>query len=230
MPKMNFLPLATDAWIADTAHLSRVERGLYMDLLILMWRSPECRVPNQIEWIARRLNCSEEEIPLLETVLAEFTQTCGNWRTQKRLLKEWNYVKKTAGKRSDAAKARWNKEKDTCKRIANAVHTQCEWNAPTPTPTLSVPSDKSDGPSGDFDPLKLMFDAGVALLAGAGKSERAARSILGRWRREHGVEAVIAALSSARREGAIEPISFIEASLKRRRRDDETKYVAQVGY
>ena len=44
------LLLWTDAWVADTKHLSRLERGTYLDLLVLMWRTPGCRVPNDDEW------------------------------------------------------------------------------------------------------------------------------------------------------------------------------------
>jgi hypothetical protein len=38
------LPLFTDAILADTAHLSHEEFGAYMRILILMWRTPECRI------------------------------------------------------------------------------------------------------------------------------------------------------------------------------------------
>lgn len=65
-----------------------------------------------------------------------------------------------------------------------------------------------------IDPAKLLFDSGVALLGLAGIAEAKARPILGKWRRAHGDEAVIAALGTAKREGAIDPVSFIEACLR----------------
>lgn len=70
------------------------------------------------------------------------------------------------------------------------------------------------------DPEKVMFDAAVALLRTVGKSETQARSVAGKWKRDYGPEAVIAAMSAAKREGAVDPIPFIEAALKRRARDD----------
>lgn len=70
------------------------------------------------------------------------------------------------------------------------------------------------------DPAKVMFDSGIALFARSGIAERSARSMLGRWLRDHGAEAVIVALGCAQREGAIDPKSFIEGSLRNGRRTD----------
>jgi uncharacterized protein YdaU (DUF1376 family) len=41
MVKLPFMPLVTDAWIAETCHLTRLQRGTYHYLLVLMWRSVE---------------------------------------------------------------------------------------------------------------------------------------------------------------------------------------------
>lgn len=124
MAELPFLPLATDAWLADTSHLDRAERGLYMDLLVLMWRTPGCRVPADRGWIARKLRVSEAEIPTLEIIISEFCQTTGNWITQKRLSKEFERALQTSKKQSGRAKSRWNKDND-----------ESRGNAPTPTPT-----------------------------------------------------------------------------------------------
>lgn len=64
------------------------------------------------------------------------------------------------------------------------------------------------------DPAKIMFDAGIRLMGDAGVPERQARAIIGRWRTQHGAEAVIAALGRAQREGAIDPVSFIEGCFR----------------
>lgn len=72
----------------------------------------------------------------------------------------------------------------------------------------------STAPEDSADPVKVMFDAGRRLLLAAGKSPAAAGKILGKWRSEHGVEAVIAALGEAQRHGAIEPVAYIERSLR----------------
>lgn len=69
-------------------------------------------------------------------------------------------------------------------------------------------------PDNVVDPEKVMFDAGRALLTAAGISAEAAGRLLGRWKRDHGAEAVIIALGKAQREGAIDPKSFIEGCLR----------------
>lgn len=79
----------------------------------------------------------------------------------------------------------------------------------------SVSSLRSDtGAAAPPDPAKVLFDSGIALLAKSGISEKRARPILGKWRSIHGDEAVIAALGTAQREGAIDPVAFIERCLR----------------
>ena len=47
------LPLWTDAYLADTTHLTYAESGMYLAILMHMWRCPGCRIPNDQEWLAR---------------------------------------------------------------------------------------------------------------------------------------------------------------------------------
>jgi uncharacterized protein YdaU (DUF1376 family) len=122
------LPLFTDAWVADTKHLSRLERGTYHDLIVLMWRSPECRVPNDDAWLGKRLGMTANEVVAeLRPLIAEFCHVDGNWVTQKRLKKEWDWCSKRASKNSVSAKSRWDNEKDSCERNATD---SCERSAP----------------------------------------------------------------------------------------------------
>lgn len=143
MAEFPSLPLFTDSWLADTAHLTRAERDIYMHLLILCWRSPECRVPNEMDWLCRRLRCAEDEVEMLEKVISEFMTSTGNWLYQKRLTKEFNYLRKNSKKQSDLAKRRWNKEKDTSHSTATRhdggtsqgdATRHASGNAPHPTP------------------------------------------------------------------------------------------------
>lgn len=163
MSQLPALPLWIDAWVADTAHLTRAERGLYHDLLVLMWKTPGCRVPNDLAWISRKLRCSDEERGVLEVIIAEFCQSTGNWIAQKRLQKEFDFVCERSKKQSARVKSRWEKEKA-------AYH----GNTPTPTPT---PTQKVEGvskdtpksaPSGPELPLQskpALIDMGTAQAA-----------------------------------------------------------------
>ena len=130
MAKFPALPLWTDAWVADTHHLRVCERGLYIDLLILMWRSPKCRVPNDEIWLAKHLGVPAKDF---KPLIKEFCQCDGNHITQKRLLREFFYLRKRRAQQSARAKVRWRKEKDMCRSDAasgNALST------PTPTPII----------------------------------------------------------------------------------------------
>jgi len=118
------LLLWTDAWIADTVHLSRHERGIYIDLLVLMWRTPGCRVPNDNNWLAKHMRMSAKEVSTeLRPIIEEFCQSAGNYLCQKRLQKEFVRAFRHSEKQAARAKRRWEKEKDLCRgNAAHALH------------------------------------------------------------------------------------------------------------
>jgi hypothetical protein len=72
-----------------------------------------------------------------------------------------------------------------------------------------------------IDPEKVMFDQGRAFLAANAIGDPKAGRLLGRWKGEFGAEAVIVALGKAQREGAIEPISYIEGVLRSGKRAND---------
>lgn len=80
---------------------------------------------------------------------------------------------------------------------------------------------KDTGAKAPRDPAKVMFDSGVSLLTEAGVAECKARSLLGKWRKAHGEEAVIAAIGRASRESAINPVEFIEGRLRFQKRSSQ---------
>lgn len=67
------------------------------------------------------------------------------------------------------------------------------------------------------DPERVMFDAGIRLLTQKGRTEGAARSLIGKWKKEQGTGAVIEALAAAQRQDAIEPVGFIEGRWRKHR-------------
>ena len=127
MAQFPALDIFTDSWLADTANLPRVDRDIYFHLLILIWRSPSCRIPAELDWAARKLRCSTPETEILKSVMSEFCQTDGNWVTQKRLTKEYKLALERSRKQSDRAKSRWHNDKVVCRG-----------NAPTATATATV--------------------------------------------------------------------------------------------
>lgn len=97
--------------------------------------------------------------------------------------------------------------------LSNSPHPPPSSSSPSPSPEVSEANASGGAAPPDADPIdpeKLVFDQGIRLLAAAGVDEAKARRLLGKWKRDHGPPAVIAALGSAQRAGAIDPVSFIE--------------------
>jgi uncharacterized protein YdaU (DUF1376 family) len=109
------LPLWTDAYLSDTDHLTFTEHGVYMRLLMLIWRTPGCRIPNDVTWICRRLRCSDEEYQsLVRPVIEEFCLSTGNYVSQKRLTKQRKWLEDKSEQQRARAKSRWDNEKNGC--------------------------------------------------------------------------------------------------------------------
>src|SRR4051812_20947987 len=96
MSEFPSLPLFTDAFIADTGHLSATETGAYLMLLMMAWRLPECRLPDNDAKLAKWARVDGRSWARVKTKVMEFwTLEDGFW-TQKRLLTERHKVRKQA--------------------------------------------------------------------------------------------------------------------------------------
>jgi uncharacterized protein YdaU (DUF1376 family) len=137
--------LWTDAWIADTHHLTVELRGAYMDLLILMWRTPGCRVPNNDHWLAHHLGYTPNQVAtLVRPLIAEFgTLVAGaDFVAQKRLQREFAVAHARKEKAASAIRSRWAKKKTNSQVIHSSP-------APAPAPehsTVQVQVTGTEGP------------------------------------------------------------------------------------
>lgn len=210
LPYFNMYPRDFEA---DTSHLTLEEDGAYNRLLRLCWMTPGCTIPDDDAWIMRRMRVDQEIYDrVVRVVLDEFfcrkNGRVGNARIAKEfeISTEAHKRRVTAGKAGVAAKSLKGNEKG----LSNA---KAMLKQPEPEPDIySV--DKSTGAEAPIDPEKVMFDSGRKLLTAAGISSAKAGSLLGKWRRDHGAEAVITALGRAQREGAIDPVGFIEGCFR----------------
>ncbi len=228
------IPFFGDAYLADTRHLSLEEHGAYLQLLMIAWRSDGCRLPNDDDRIARMLGITGARWRKLKpTVMAFWQLQQGHWY-QGRLIKERQFVDEKRAKNSASANARWeakspeNKQDGECERIY-------EGNAPPPSPTEEEGSeDKSSGtvvphPAADF--CKAVFDSGVSLLTGSGTTEKAARSLIGRWRKSLGDPEIMTLIRDA--EGKSDPGAWITAAVATRshkHNNGADKYVSESGH
>jgi hypothetical protein len=82
----------------------------------------------------------------------------------------------------------------------------------------SIPSSNEDGraddfsndpTSPDFDPVKALFDTGIRVLGAAGVKQPTARSLIGKWRKDHGDDPVALALAAAEAQHISQPLEWI---------------------
>ena len=212
MAEFPALPLWTDSYLADTLHLSDAEHGLYLRLLMLMWRSPECRIPNDDDWLARQLRKTHAEVAeYVRPLIKEFCQSDGNWITQRRLLKERDYVRRTSKAQSVRAKSGWQKRKVSSPDDA-ARHQS--GNAPTPTPTPLTEAKASSGESPPDDLKAVIFGKGLEWLGKqSGRKIENLRPMVGRWCAQHGDGRTLEAMREAQKDGPVDPVAYIEKIL-----------------
>ena len=142
MAEFPAMPLWTDAYLADTRHLSAAEHGAYLLLMMEAWRRPSCSLPDNDALLARLACMSDVEWSAVkENVLAFWTLNSRSktWQ-QKRLMKEHEYLQDKRQKNKDAAAKRWNKtENENADGYAKAMP-KASQPTPTPTPLKKEPS------------------------------------------------------------------------------------------
>jgi|GEM_PF-1638006 len=118
MSKAPAMPLFVDAYMADTMHLTEAEDGVYMRLLMCMWRMGG-KLPNDDTLLARFARITKTQwVRKYRPVLICFFDEKDDVLTQKRLKKELDYVSKNVeknranGKRGGRPKSLKNKETD----------------------------------------------------------------------------------------------------------------------
>lgn len=86
------MPFYTDAYLADTTHLSTEEHGAYLLLLLWMWRQNGSMLPAKDAELARICGLSVKRWKTVRPVLERFfTITAEGWQ-QKRLHATWQEV------------------------------------------------------------------------------------------------------------------------------------------
>lgn len=171
MAEFPAMPLWTDAYLADTRHLSAAEHGAYLLLMMEAWRRPSCSLPDDDNLLSRLACMSHNEWGAAKDAVMAFWTLDGKSKTwkQKRLSKEHEYLQEKRKKNRVAAAKRWNDtEKDTANGYANAMP-KASQPTPTPTPPKKEPSVPKKGTRipDEFEP-----DLDAAVAAGL-RPERA---------------------------------------------------------
>lgn len=158
------MPLFIDAFIADTMHLSAEETGAYLLLLMSMWRH-NGSVPDDDKDNARITRLGMKKWRAMKPRLMEFITVENDRLTQKRLQKEWSYVKSRSQKQSKNSRARWdavpNKNKDIADATAypkksNGISPHTHTHKDTTLSRVGVIANANDPP--EKLPVKLAFN------------------------------------------------------------------------
>jgi hypothetical protein len=180
--------------------------------------------------IARMTGGTEPEVSLL---LRELESTGVFSRDRKgviysrRMIKDAELSKKRAkagslGGRANTGKNKQNSgllEQNPSKHEANDQAKR--GNTRKKEPNGSIIHSEPNGSVGDadIDPVKILFDLGVAILSAAGQPPGNARSLLGKWRKGFGDAAVIEALTDCRARAISNPVEWMPKRLAASRRD-----------
>jgi uncharacterized protein YdaU (DUF1376 family) len=115
MAEFPAFPLWTDAYLGDTNHLTTIEHGAYLLLLITLWRSKTQELPDDDMLLARYTRTTSQQWARLRPILETFFEIKSGVWVQNRLSDEWVAVKQNSRRQSDKAKARWLKVKESPK-------------------------------------------------------------------------------------------------------------------
>jgi uncharacterized protein YdaU (DUF1376 family) len=130
------LPLFTDAFIADTGHLSAQETGAYLMLLMMAWRLPTCSLPDDDAKLAKWARVDRRTWARIKPAVMDFWELHDGTWTQKRLTKEREIVSKRAevarqnGQHGGRPKPLKNKDADNPEGSLRVSQTK----APNPNP------------------------------------------------------------------------------------------------
>ena len=136
MAQFPAFPLWTDAYLGDTTHLTTIEHGAYLLLLIIAWRSKDGTLPDDDYLLARYTKLSKAQWRRVKPILEPFyTIENGKW-IQQRLIDELDAVRQFSKRQSKKGKARWLKNKDSSiAGVSSGLNPSDASPTPTPTPT-----------------------------------------------------------------------------------------------
>lgn len=126
MAEFPTMPFHTDAYLADTRHLTTTEHGAYLLLLITMWRNGGW-LPNEEKLLRRYTGLDRRQWKRIEpTVMTFFNEENGKL-VHGKVSDVYDSVMTRSKNASNSARAKWRKYNETGN--ANACKTQSERNA-----------------------------------------------------------------------------------------------------
>jgi uncharacterized protein YdaU (DUF1376 family) len=197
MAALPYMPLFVADYLADTAHLTALQHGAYMMLIMNYWQRGG-PLPDDDARLARIARVGPREWTRMRGVISEFFSIADGAWSHSRITTELARVEAKSLKSKKAAQA-------SVQRRFGDRSTPVE---PTEAHTDTVVQlGKPNCRAGDSD--KQFWDTAKAYL-GPKKA-----SLIGQWVRDHGKEETASAITAAQLERAVEPVEFIQARFRK---------------
>jgi len=234
MAEFPALPLWTDAYLGDTTHLTTIEHGAYLLLLMTAWRTRNCTLPDDDRLLARYVRCGPQQWRRLRVILEPFFDIENGVWSQRRLTDERGAVERHRQQQIEKGKAgalakslkRQGRGKAEVKSGLSPANAQGEAEGeaegqPGASSHLHthIPLDKSNGAEViHVDPNKKFWDSAKSYL---GQTRKDPGALVNMWLKAHGKELTAKALTAAQIENAVEPIAYIEGYFRRHAAEEQ---------
>lgn len=199
--------------------LSLEQRGAYQTILDMIYDHGGPIVDNE-RLLAGYMNCSirkwrtiRDELIVMRKIRITRDGLISNERAEKEIENQSKTRRKLieAGAKGGRTRAE-NDKKDNENNETGQASLEEGLSEPQAIPearSQSSVSNDTDGEAVEIDPIKAMFDDGVALLGEAGVAERNARALIGKWRGQAGDDDVRLGLAEARAAKVSEPVAWL---------------------
>lgn len=135
MAEFPAFPLFTDAYLGDTTHLTTIEHGAYLLLLMTAWRSKEGTLPDDDKMLSRFTKMTASQWKKIRPIMEPFFTINGGVWIQGRVMDERKAVRQLSENQKRRVKARWLKNKDSGHTVVSSGYKS---GNTTPTPPIDI--------------------------------------------------------------------------------------------
>jgi uncharacterized protein YdaU (DUF1376 family) len=205
-----FMPLYVADYMADTAHLTTVEHGAYLLLIMTYWQRGEA-LPDDDKKLSRIVGLQGRNWKRVRAEIEPFFEVRDSKWMHQRIERQLSVLHSQSrnnslnGKKGALARAK----KSPSERQASAKRTLSH----TDTDTYSSVS-KDTGASAPLDPEKVFWATAIGYLG------EKRRSVVGKWIKQHGRETTASAITQAQINNAVDPVPYIERVLTKAKQAD----------
>lgn len=208
-----WMPLAIDDYLADTRHLTTLEHGAYLLLIMRYWQ--KAGLPDDDRMVQRIAGLNDAQWAESRDVLASFFDA--GWK-HARIDAELEKAADIINKRRSAANRRHGSSKPDAS--AEQMHSTCNDTGVPPLPRTNLSDADASGAAAPQAPAYTdarheLWGEGKPMLMSLGVPERQCGQLIGRWLKTSGDDCagVLDAIQRAREARPHDPIPWITRAL-----------------